>query len=301
MTAESNSTTPFHAGYAVLVGRPNVGKSTLMNSLLEEKLAIVTPKPQTTRQQILGILNGDNFQAVLLDTPGVIPPQYLLQEKMLRSVKNAIQNADVIIMLTESGKSMEDEQPVLDLIRKYSVPKVLVINKIDKANKEQLLPAIAAYQALGCFQTIIPISALKKDGIDRLVSELRDTLPAGEPFYPPDMLSNEPERFFVSELIREKIFFQFRDEVPYATAVHVASFVEEPGRKTVIEAVITVERESQKAILIGKGGLALKKVGIAAREAIELFLDHPVVLKLVVRVRSNWRKDDRLLKQLGYE
>ncbi|NQT26626.1 GTPase Era [candidate division KSB1 bacterium] len=301
MTTESNKEAPFHSGYAVLVGRPNVGKSTLMNALLEEKLAIVTPRPQTTRQQILGILNGENFQAVLLDTPGILTPKYLLQEKMVHSVKKAISSADIIIMLTEVEKKVEDEQLVLDLIESYSVPKVLVINKIDTTRKEKLLPAIAAYQGLDRFQTIIPISALQKDGIERLVSELHDTLPVGQPFYPPDMLSNEPERFFVAELIREKIFFQFRDEVPYSTAVHVESFKEESGKKTAIEAVITVERESQKGILIGKGGLALKKVGTSARYAIELFLDCPVYLKLTVRVRSNWRKNAQILRQLGYE
>jgi len=301
MAVKEGKAHPFHSGYAVLVGRPNVGKSTLMNALLEEKLAIVTPQPQTTRQQILGILNGNNFQAVLLDTPGVLTPKYLLQEKMIKSVRRAIQDTDVIIMLTEPSKHIEDEQLVLDLIKGYSVPRILVINKIDACPKEQLLPAIADYEALDCFKTIIPISALEKDGIEPLVTELRDNLPIGEPFYPPDMLSSEPERFFVAELIREKIFFQFRDEVPYATAVHVESFKEGEGKKTTIEAVITVERDSQKAILIGKGGQALKKVGTAARLSIEQFLDCPVYLKLIVRVRSKWRKDARILRQLGYE
>lgn len=301
MAASDKKEKSFHSGYAVLLGRPNVGKSTLMNALLEEKLAIVTPRPQTTRQQILGILNGDDFQAVLLDTPGVLIPKYLLQEKMIKSVKRAIQDADVIIMLTEASRPIEAEQIVLDLIKQFQIPKILAINKIDTSPKEQLLPAIAAYEALDCFKSIVPISALERDGIDSLISELRDTLPVGESFYPPDLLSNEPERFFVGELIREKIFLQFRDEVPYATAVHVESFKEEEGKKTVIEAVITVERDSQKAILIGKGGQALKKVGTAARQSIEQFLQRPVFLKLIVRVRSKWRKNARVLRQLGYE
>lgn len=292
---------PFRSGYAVLIGRPNVGKSTLMNALLEEKLAIVTPRPQTTRQQVLGILNGSRFQAILLDTPGVLTPKYLLQEKMISSVKKAMQDADVILMLSEAGKSPEEEQLLLDLIESHALPKLLVINKIDTIKKAELLPAMAAFQKLNCFRSIIPVSALQKDGIKNLISELSHTLPAGEPLYPPDMLSSEPERFFVSELIREKIFLQFREEVPYAAAVHIERFMEKPGKKTRIEAVITVERESQKAILIGRGGQALKKVGIAARKSIELFLDRPVILKLVVRVRSKWRKNARLLRQLGYE
>lgn len=301
MASEFNHTIPFHSGYAVLIGRPNVGKSTLLNALLEEKLAIVTPRPQTTRQPILGILNGENFQAVLLDTPGVLTPKYLLQKKMFRSVKKAVEEADVIIMLTETGKQVDDEQQALDLIRDCPVPKILVINKIDRIRKKQLLPAMEAYQSLEFFQSIIPISALQGDGIDRLVSELRGILPPGAPFYPPDVLSSEPERFFVSEMIREKIFMQFRHEVPYSTAVQVESFKEESGKKTVIEAVVIVERDSQKAILIGKGGQALKRLGTASREAIEKFLGHSVYLGLTVKVRNKWRRDERILRQLGYE
>lgn len=300
MTGQEKSS-PFRSGYAVLVGRPNVGKSTLMNALLEEKLAIVTPRPQTTRQKVLGILNGERFQAVLLDTPGVLTPKYLLQQRMVKSVKKAVQDADVLVVLTEAGKSPEHEQPVLDVIRDCGAPKLLAINKIDTVKKSELLPAMAAFQALDVFRAIVPVSALHRDGMDDLIAELRNVLPVGRPFYPPDMLSSEPERFFAAEIVREKIFLRFREEIPYATAVHVETFREEPGRKPHIEAVITVERDSQKAILIGKGGQALKQVGVEARRDIERFLARPVVLKLVVRVRSKWRKSPRLLRQLGYE
>lgn len=292
--------TPFKSGYITLIGRPNVGKSTLMNALLEEKLAIVTPKPQTTRQRILGILSGDNYQVILLDTPGLLDPRYALQEAMVKSVHAALQDADIILMLTESGVASEKDESVLELIKNTDKPKILAINKSDHVDKNRMLPQIEAMSKLSVFEEIIPISALKKEGLEDLLAQLLIRLPAGEPFYPPDMISDEPERFFVSELIREQIFYKFKDEIPYSTAVTIENFREQEGRKDLIEAIITVERDSQKAIVIGKGGQALKQIGRSARLQIESFLERPVFLKLVVRVRKKWRQDSKMLKQLGY-
>ncbi|MBN1664340.1 MAG: GTPase Era [Deltaproteobacteria bacterium] len=291
----------FRAGYVTLAGRPNVGKSTLMNALIAEKLAIVSPKPQTTRQRVLGILTGEDYQVILLDTPGWLAPKYLLQKAMTQTVETALADADLILMLTEAGTTKETDAPVLSLLQTAKQPRLLAINKIDRIEKGLLLPQIDEMYQTGLFEEIVPISALQKDGLDVLLDAIRERLPAGEPFYPPDMLSNEPERFFVAELIREQIFHKFEDEIPYATAVNIQTFEEgRPGRKDLIEAVITVERDSQKAILIGKGGLALKETGTASRAAIEQFLERPVFLKLVVRVRKKWRQDPKVLKQLGY-
>jgi len=283
-----------------LAGRPNVGKSTLMNALIAEKLAIVSPKPQTTRRRVLGILNGTDYQVILLDTPGWLTPKYLLQKAMTQAVEAALADADLVLMITEAGVPEEADDPVLDLMRTVRQPRLLAINKIDRIEKTLLLPQIDALHQAALFEAVIPISALKKDGLDVLLEQIRIRLPAGEPFYPPDMLSDAPERFFVGELIREQIFHRFQDEIPYATAVHIQTFEENPGRKDLIEAVITVERDSQKAILIGKGGKALKEIGTAGRAAIEAFLERPVFLKLVVRVRKKWRQDRHLLRQFGY-
>ncbi len=293
-------TSPFHAGYVAIVGRPNVGKSTLMNALLQQKLAIVTPKPQTTRHRILGILNGKNYQIIFLDTPGMMQPKYVLQEKMLKTAKTTMKEADLILMMTEAtGKYPEDDQVALSL-KAFSVPKYLIINKTDLVPKNNILPIISRFQGMNLFQEIVPASALRNDGLDLLLSLIIDTLPEGMPFYSPDIVSNEPERFFVAEIIREKIFLLYGEEIPYATSVQVDTFEEKTGRKDYIRAVIYVERDSQKGILIGKRGHALKKVGSLAREDIEHFLKRPVFLELEVQVKKNWRKDARLVERLGY-
>ncbi len=300
MDKENNQTSSFRAGYVAIVGKPNVGKSTLMNNILHHKLAIVSPKPQTTRHRILGILNRENCQAIFLDTPGIMHPKYLLQETMVKTARKTMREADLILMMVEAtGLSSEDEE-ITELLTDFKVPKLLAINKIDLIPKDRILSLIDHFQATKLFQEIVPISALKADGLDILTSLIIKFLPAGEPFYPQDMISDEPERFFVSEIIREKIFLLYGEEIPYATTVQVEDFYERQGKKDFIRAVIVVERDSQKGILIGKGGQALKKVGKQAREDIERFLGRSVFLQLEVRVKKKWRKDASLMRRLGY-
>jgi len=290
----------FRAGYAALVGRPNTGKSTLMNTLLMQKLAIVSPRPQTTRHKILGILNGEGYQIILLDTPGLLTPRYPLQEAMKKAALQAMEEADVLLMLTEAFADPAAEKEILNLLGACPAPKLAVINKADRVEKKSILPLIRHYRDTGLFREIIPVSALKNDNINALVKSLSASCPPGDPFYPPDQISDAPERFFASEIIREQIFLRYGDEIPYACTVQVRQFRERPGRKDFIDAVITVERESQKGIIIGQGGLSLKAAGQAARKEIEAFLDRPVFLRLTVRVRERWRNQPDLLKEFGY-
>lgn len=294
-------TSPFKAGYVAIVGRPNVGKSTLMNQLIHEKLAIVSPKPQTTRHRILGILTGKNYQAIFLDTPGLIKPNYLLQEAMMETVSKTMKDADLILMMLDASDIRAEDELVLQAVSQSQRPKCLLINKADKVPKLNILPIIDRFRNDAQFKEIIPISALKNDGLEVLLEQILKYLPEGVPFYPPDMVSDEPERFFVAELIREQIFMHFGDEIPYATAVQIEQFEERPGRKDFIRAVISVERSSQKGILIGKQGQALKKIGSAARVQIEQFLERPVYLQLDVRVQKKWRKDPAQVKRFGYQ
>jgi len=296
----NTSDTPFKSGYVAIAGKPNVGKSTLLNQLLDRKLAIVSPKAQTTRHRILGILNNSRYQVVFWDTPGLIQPKYRLQETMMKAVRDSVQDADLILLMVDAVNPKTHDIEDLDLLHKLKAPKCLLINKVDRIEKEEILPVIKKFSQLGFFNEIIPISALKSDGLDRLLSVILNYLPPGEPFYPPDAVSDEPERFFVSELIREKIYFNFHKEIPYAASVIIESFTERPGRKDHIRALIVVERNSQKGIIIGKGGSALKRVGRQARESIEAFLDRPVYLELEVQVRKKWRKDPRQIKRMGY-
>ena len=291
---------PFKSGYVVIVGRPNVGKSTLMNALLRQKLSIVSPKPQTTRHRILGILNGDGYQIVFLDTPGLVEPKYLLQEKMLKSARATMGEADLILAMVEAEEIHTDDENMPSLLAPYAVPKFLLINKIDLLPKDRILPVIDHYRATAAFQEIIPVSALHNDGVDLLLTQILKALPKGDPYYPPDIISDEPERFFVSEIIREQIFLQYGEEIPYSTTVQIDEFHEKQEGKDFIRAVIYVERDSQKGILIGKGGGAIKRVGSSSRESIEAFLDRPVFLALDVRVQKKWRKDPKAIRRLGY-
>jgi GTP-binding protein Era len=298
MNRKSNH--PFKSGYVAIVGKPNVGKSTLLNHFLKQKLAIVTPKPQTTRNRILGILNGNHYQVILLDTPGLIEPKYKLQESMVRTAMSTIKEADLILMMIEAQALSEADETVLRSLESSPVHKILVINKVDTIRKEELLPLMDEVKDRKVFREIIPISALKGDGLEDLLNEILKILPQGDPFYPPDIISDEPERFFVAEIIREKIFLCYGEEIPYATAVTIAEFKERSGQKDYIHAKIYVERESQKGILIGKGGKALKRVGQRAREEIETFLGRSVYLQLEVAVKKKWRKDPNLMKSLGF-
>ncbi len=287
----------FRCGYVVLVGKPNVGKSTLLNQLLGRKLSIVTPKAQTTRHRILGILSEPALQIIFLDTPGVIRPRTRLQQSMMRRVTGAVGEADLLLFLADARADSPD---TLSLGRTSGQPAILVVNKIDLIRQAEVLPLVQAYLDLRAFEAVVPVSALKGFNVDVLRAELKARLPLGGPLYPADMISEHPERFFVSEIIREKLFERFRQEIPYSVAVNISRYEEHPGRKDFIQADIVVERQSQKGILIGAGGRALKAAGIAARKDIEEFLGRRVFLKLFVQVRPNWRNQDTLLRSYGY-
>ena len=291
----------FRAGYVAVIGLPNVGKSTLLNHLLKQKISIVTAKPQTTRKNVLGILNGNAHQIVFLDTPGILDPQYNLQKVMMRSVKSAIKDADIIVYMMDILDTRLKPAAVKAQLAGVSArPVILAINKIDKVDKQNILPFIQKYRDIHAFKSIIPISAEQDDGLDQLVADMVGSLPFSPPYYPTDYISDQQERFFVAEIIREKIFSLYSKEVPYATHVDIEEFSESEDRKDLIRAVIYVERKTQKSILIGKKGQSLKQVGASARIDIERFLGRPVFLSLFVKVSPDWRKKDRLLRQLGY-
>jgi len=299
------STKPFKAGYVTIAGKPNVGKSTLMNGLLDRKLSIVSPRPQTTRHRVLGIRNGDDHQIVFLDTPGLIEPKYLLQQAMVRTAQKSLEETDLVLFLLDVSNPPKGDKPDLDehltgLLQETRAPKLLLFNKIDLLPKAGLLPLIDDFQKTGLFREIVPISALRRDGLELLVSLILKYLPENAPLYPPDIVSEHPERFFVSEIVREQIFLEYAEEIPYSAAVQIVDFRERPDRKDYILAEIVVERDSQKGILIGSGGRALKKLGTAARRAIEEFLGRPVYLELFVRVEKNWRRNEKDIRRFGY-
>ena len=285
------------SGYIALTGKPNVGKSTLMNALLGRKLSIVTKKPQTTRHRILGILSEPHYQAIFLDTPGIIKPRYRLQQAMMHNVQNAIAEADLLLFMADATKDRPD---TFSLSHLGEQPTLLLINKMDLIAQEQALPLVEAYTALRAFDAVVPISAAKGHNLDALLEEIVQRLPLGPPFYPKDMISEHPERFFVAEIIREKIFERYRQEIPYSTQVNIVEYEERPEGKDFIDAEIVVERDSQKGILIGRGGRALKQIGAAARQDIEAFVDSPVFLQLHVKVRDDWRNRDTFLRSYGY-
>ncbi len=286
------------SGYAALIGKPNVGKSTLLNAILGQKISIVTSKPQTTRRRVLGILSEDEYQVVLLDTPGVIEPRYGLQKAMMKDVAAASADADVLLFMADATLDRIDTRTMEFLADR---PSILVINKMDLVKPESVLPLVESYIAEHTFDEVIPVSALRRNNLDVLVRSVVKSLPAGPPFYAKDMISEQPERFFVAEIIREKIFQFFRKEIPYSTAVNIVLFDERDGEKDLIDAEIIVERSSQKGILIGKGGLSLKRGGTAARRDIESFIGRPVFLQLHVKVRSDWRDSDSYLRSYGYK
>ncbi len=292
----------FKSGYVAVIGRPNVGKSTLTNAILKFPLSITTPKPQTTRHRILGIHSEENAQIIFLDTPGLIDPQYKLQDWMMKAATSALNDADVNLFLIEaSAKPNLKDLEVMELLKSSGVPIILVINKVDTVDKTTILPLIDEYQKMQQFVDIVPISALQGENIDELKSVILTHLPTGMPFFPDDIITQHPERFFVAELIREQIFKNFSDELPFSTAVVIDEFKERKGHKDFIKARIIVERDSQKKIIIGKSGQAVRKIGQAARVEIEKFLDRPVYLELFVAVRQKWRKKELFLKEFGYD
>ncbi len=292
----------FKAGYVALIGRPNVGKSTLMNELLGQKLSIVTPKPQTTRHRVLGISSGNEHQIIFLDTPGLLIPRYKLQETMVKTARSAIEEADVLLFMIEpEEKISQANHSILSELVATKKTLILIINKIDLVEKDKLLPIIDQYSQSFKLSSIIPISAIKADGLEKVKQLIIEHLPVGFPFYPLDMITDQPERFFVAEIIREKIFQKYGEEIPYSTTVTIEEFKERNQGKDYVRGVIYVERASQKGIIIGKQGAALKKVGQIARAEIELFLGRPVYLELFVKVKEKWRQNEGILKELGYK
>lgn len=292
----------FKAGYVAIVGKPNVGKSTLINDILGCKLSIVTPKPQTTRQKIMGVLTKEDYQIVFYDTPGIIEPKYELQKYMVKESYDAIEDADEILMMVEPFKSPTDEdKEVINKLSGIKVPVILAINKVDMVEKDHLIPIIAAYDTQMKFAEIVPISALKETNIDLLLTLLAKYLPEGEPFYPEDYLTDYNERFLASEIIREKVFGFYGEEIPYSTTVDIAEFKEREKGKDFIKAVIYVERDSQKGIIIGEDGKAIKQLGTIARKEIETQIGRKVYLELWVKVMEKWRKDRSKLQKLGYK
>jgi GTP-binding protein Era len=297
-------TSEFRTGYAALVGEPNVGKSTLLNAILGQKISIVTDKPQTTRHKIAGIVSDKQSQIVFLDTPGIIKPAYLLQEVMMQFAASAIDDADVILLLVDAEKIKSGgytaQTVTLEKVAVHKKPTFLVINKIDTVEKGDVLDMIAHLHTIYPFDEVYPISALKNYGTRDLVDGIVKRLPVHPPFYPEDIASEAPEKFFVSEIIREKIFKRYSAEIPYSTTVDIIEFKERSAKKHFISADIYVERQSQKGILIGKEGRALKALGGEARKEIETFLGHEVFLEMHVKVREQWREQSQWLKRLGY-
>ncbi|MCB9296503.1 MAG: GTPase Era [Lewinellaceae bacterium] len=293
------------SGFVNIIGRPNVGKSTLMNALVGERMSIITSKPQTTRHRIVGIISAEDYQVVFSDTPGIIEaPAYRMQEAMNRFVDTTFEDADIMMFVTEVGETYKDNDPVLERLRKVEVPLFLVLNKIDQVQEARVLQLIQEWNERIAFTETIPVSALQKANTDRLLEVILQYLPEGPAYYPKDQLTDRPERFFVSEIIREKILMLYHQEVPYSSEVIVTSFKEDETNKgeplVRIGADIYVARDTQKAIIIGKGGSAIKKLGTEARKDIEKFLERKVFLELHVKVKDNWRDDDRMLKHFGY-
>lgn len=300
--ADSQSTV-HKSGFVNIVGNPNVGKSTLMNALVGERLSIITSKAQTTRHRILGIVNGEDFQMVYSDTPGVLSPNYRLQEKMLEFSRSALVDADVLLYVTEPQDTIDRNPDFIDKVKKMSSAGTrvfLIINKIDLTTQETLESLVAFWHTQLPEAEIFPISAQERFGVAQLFDAIKEALPAGPPFFPKDQLTDKPARFFVDEIIREKILLNYDKEIPYSVEVEVESFKEE-DKLIRIDAVIYCERDSQKGIIIGKAGSALKRVGSQARKDIEDFFQKQVFLQLFVKVDKDWRSNTSRLKHYGYD
>ncbi|WP_324672419.1 GTPase Era [Hymenobacter sp. GOD-10R] len=291
---------PHRAGFVSIIGKPNVGKSTLMNALVGERLSIVTSKAQTTRHRILGILNGDDFQLVYSDTPGIIQPKYELHNAMMSFVYSSLEDADVILFVTDIYEK-HDEEPIVERLRKTEVPIMLLVNKIDQADQVEVEEKLAYWKEhLPNATEVLPISALEKFNTDQVLKMVLERLPVHPPYYPKDELTDKPERFFAAEMIREKIFKLYKKEVPYSCEVSVDEFKEEEDIIR-MRSTIYVERSSQKGIIIGQKGEALKKVGTWAREEMEKFFLKKVFLEIHVKVNENWRTDPKALNRFGYQ
>ena len=293
------------SGYVAIIGLPNVGKSSLMNALLGQKISITTSKPQTTRKRILGILSENNYQIIFLDNPGVLKPAYLLQERMMDDIDLSVKDADIFVIIydvssDQSLKESIENEYLTNLIESETIDKILVLNKVDKIPQQKSIDIITQFENQKVFKSVIPVSATLNFNTQRLKNEIVELLPEGDKFYPDDIVAEENERFFVSEIIREKIFELYEDEVPYSCEVLVIEFKERDNAKDFISAEIVVERESQKPIIIGRGGTAIKELGKRSRRSIEEFLGREVYLELRVKVREKWRSNLNMLKAFGY-
>jgi GTPase len=286
------------SGFVSIFGRPNAGKSTLVNALVGEKLAIVSHKSQTTRHRIRAFLNGPDHQIIFSDTPGIIQPEYKLHEKMMQAVKSSLEDADVALLLVDVRRPMEESDAIFSALR-LKVPAIVVVNKTDMAKPEQVSAVTDFFRQRPYAKMVIPASALRGSNLDQILSAILELLPEGEAFFAPDDLTDMPTRFFVSEIVREKIYELFDEEVPYQTTVAVREF-KEKQTLTKITADIVVQRESQKAILIGEGGRMIRRLGTDARKDIEAFLGGKVFLELFVKVRPGWRDNDTHLREYGY-
>lgn len=286
------------AGYVTIIGSPNVGKSTLMNVMIGEKLSIITHKAQTTRHRIMGMVNGDNYQIVYSDTPGIIKPHYKLHRAMMAAVFSALDDADITLLITEIGNEFLQPE-ILKKLEGSAMPVIVIINKIDLSNMEALEAEVEKWRTKLERATVLPVSALHNINLDQVMKAILHHLPESPPFYPKDELTDRSQRFFVSEIIREKILLNFSQEVPYSAEVNIDTFSEEPHLIR-IAATIYVARETQKGILLGHQGKAIKKLGSDARKDIETFLGRHVFLDLHVKVAKDWREDDRALKRFGY-
>ena len=287
------------AGFVNIIGNPNVGKSTLMNAFVGEKLSIITSKAQTTRHRILGIVNGDEFQMILSDTPGIIKPAYELQESMMDFVKSAFDDADVLIYMVEIGEQELKDEAFFRKITNSKIPVLLLLNKIDKSDQQQLETQVQLWSEKVPNAEIYPISALEGFNVKEVFSRIIELLPESPPYYPKDQLTDKPERFFVNETMREKILLHYKKEIPYAVEIDTEEFFEEEEIIR-MRSVIMVERDTQKGIIIGHKGTALKRVGVEARKDLEKFFGKQVHLELYVKVNKNWRSDQKQLKRFGY-
>ncbi|WP_378178517.1 GTPase Era [Aquimarina sp. SS2-1] len=287
------------AGFVNIIGNPNVGKSTLMNAFIGERLSIITSKAQTTRHRILGIVNGEDFQVILSDTPGIIKPAYELQESMMGFVKSAFEDADILIYMVEIGEKELKDEAFFNKITNAKIPVFLLLNKIDKSNQEQLEEQMQFWAEKVPNAELYPISALENFNVKEVFGRIVELLPESPAFYPKDQLTDKPERFFVNEAIREKILMHYKKEIPYAVEVETEEFFEDENIIR-IRSVIMVERDSQKGIIIGHKGAALKRVGIEARKELEKFFGKQIHIELYVKVNKNWRNNERQLKRFGY-
>ena len=293
------------SGFVSIIGKPNVGKSTLMNALIGERLSIITNKPQTTRKRILGILTAENSQIIFLDTPGILNPEYLLQKRMLEYVIQSVKDSDVVLVIIDvdsdsSGSKTFSDERVKEVLKESNTKKILLLNKIDLSNQPNIEKLINQFSEKSNFEKVIPISAKEGFNLETVIDTIVEMLPEHPKYFPEDQITDENERFFVTEIIREKVFERYREEIPYSTEVLIEEFIERENAKDYVSAVIVVEKETQKPIILGAKGESIKKLGQAARKEIEKFLQREVYLELRVKVREKWRSNPNLLKNFGY-